>query len=177
MMAGMMRPDKFISSEIVRGHAGFVKVLATALFVAATILGCGEPQQQGVLIRLSWDNDADLDVELWQMAASSGDSNVRVLAKKTAATERVSGLSCDEELRFVPARETGSWRVAVRYWAPGPSKDLDADVKIRVTDVGGGIEELSCRMDDDSRDLWFPFEISAPDGTVQKLDRVEEGGI
>lgn len=129
-----------------------------------------------MLIELHWDNDADLDLELWRVADSSGDTVVRPAATEPGGREGVTGRS-GESCRFDASREKGMWRVVVRYWAPGPSKDTTAHVTARVTDRSGRAEEMSAEIDDDSHDLWFPFEISAPDGKVTRLGLVGEGGI
>lgn len=134
-------------------------IVCLLFFVAA----CGTPPTcppDAVTVDLSWDNDSDLDLEVWQNGALVARADDSV-----AGTEKFC------------LTESGSYRIAISYFAAGPSGDTDVAASVTVRRGEKIIHQSAASLDDDRKDFWIPFEIDLPAGAIRSVEEFQFRGF
>lgn len=149
-----------------------LRAVAVAGCLAAAVVGvtgCGSPAPPpgAVTISLEWSGDADLDLELWS-ASDRGETLVAPSYDLPYGRDSVSG-DRQEVIHFVPP-DSGAYLVGVAFFAPGPSGIEKVEATVTAKLPSGLSETMSFMLDDESRDLWFPFRIE-PGPVLLREDR------
>lgn len=148
-------------------------LLVTALLAATAACGfASPPPSASVRVELSWNTDADLDLEIWR----DGDTGLAPIGESfylsTYSVDQVDGRDGRVE-RFVfrAPYDSGSYVVAVGFWGEGPGKNPLADVTVAAYASDGSLTgKFTGRLDDDTRDLWFACRVDAVTGAAESID-------
>lgn len=124
------------------------------------------------MAELRWDSDADLDLEIWP----DGDSPVsgRAPGHELAGggPDVVDGTTgrC-EWFEFAPPYDEAPRRLAVAFWAPGPSKDTTTTATLTLRGLDAP-RTYTIDLSDDTSDLCIAIRLDARGRRTEDIHRL-----
>ncbi len=135
------------------------------------------PPRDALRAELTWEGDADLDLELWSADTAAARPFIGSAAD-LAGGEAVTGRSGGREVVvFGPPHDAGLYRVGVHFWAPGPDRDTTTTATVTIIWPDGRSFARTGSIDDDSSDVWYPFLVDPGRDTALPLDARSHLGI
>lgn len=154
--------------------------------ITAVIAGCGgktsaqkpEVNSDSIKVVLSWNSDADMDLEIWRASDTGPVMLDESFDLNGGGEDEVSGLNSQtESFVFSSPFDSGTFYPAVSFWAPGPSQQNQVEVNLVVSFPNGRTVTYQGQLHDDTKDLWLPAEIKPQLGEITKVDQYKFRGL
>lgn len=183
--------------HIARRYASTLFQAISTLAFLIPMVACGQPEspvaEPAVLtITLSWNGDADLDLEAWSdtsIASDGTDSsansaigagalmsgNIAMLADSRLApvfrsvVDEVSGANGRTETLKLPLDSPDTLLIVVRFFSVGPSNSRRVQAFVHADGAAPPTETATAILDNDSADAWIPFAVVPAQGVVRRF--------
>ena len=168
--------------------AGLVLFLVVLLSIgcssgAENVLGentnpAADPEAPGeVLVELTWETDADLDLEIW----TNSEGGYRYLADASELMNAPDITTGSEGKEWFEFRETqqvdfsaGQWVISPFFYAVGPSGSEEAEVTLTLT-IGGKVETFTKTLGFSSdQNQWLAVSVDMDRGQWEMIDEFFE---
>jgi len=143
-------------------------IIVTVIFLFISACAQNNPAPSLYELELSWNGDADLDLELW---SDDPDTCSYLLGAQTkfGGRDEVGNKIGAERIRLDKLEKPII--VGAHFWAPGTSKDTSVFATLSIFRKGQFLQKLSAEINDDSGDLWLAFRIDSEKDTFEKVNR------
>lgn len=149
--------------------------IVSLIFILLIITACAcpfhsKPERDGLEVVISWDGDADLDIELWSDESDSA-SQLIGTAEEFGSKDEVGSNIGMEQLYISKESYKDTMLVGVHFWSPGPSKKTDVTVEVSIFEKDKLIQKASSNINDDSGDLWLTFRINPELNNIELVNK------
>ncbi len=166
-------------------HSVFVSIAIAAVAWLVAACSCPwspPPSENGPAATLTWDGDADLDLELYRLSPDLPDTTPFEALERVDVDrdESVDG-RVGERITFLSPRDSGRFLLAARFWSVGPTNTRRVSATVTLTGINlvNGSDPLTftALLDDDSADLWFPCVLDLDKGVVLPRGDTRAAGL